>query len=129
MASKTFALRMKAQQGKNGRQGGRRVAGVTCNLNARNAAAGVMGKAHGVEGGRPSQEDAEVECVGCRQKLPLQAFDAERLRIWKRNRNISKHAKCKACCANPSEEDAEVECVGCRKKIPLQAFDAERLNT
>ena len=87
-----------------------------------------MGKAHGVEGGRSFQEGAEVECVGCRQKLPLQAFDAERLRIWKRNRNISKHAKCKACCANPSEEDAEVECVGCRQKLPLQAFDAERLN-
>ena len=50
-----------------------------------------MGKAHGVEGGRPSQEDAEVECVGCRQKLPLQAFDAERLSIWKRNRDITKN--------------------------------------
>ena len=58
-----------------------------------------MGEVHGVEGGRPSQEDAEVECVGCRQKLPLQAFDAERLSIWKRNRGITKKTKCKACWA------------------------------
>ena len=54
-----------------------------------------MGKAHGVEGGRPSQEDADVECVGCRQKLPLQAFDAERLNIWKRNRDITKKQNAK----------------------------------
>ena len=40
--------------------------------NARKAAAG---KVHGLEVSRPSQEDAEVECVGCRLKLPLQAFD------------------------------------------------------
>ena len=54
-----------------------------------------MGKAHGVEGGRPSQEDAEVECVGCRQKLPSHAFDAERLNIWKRNRDVTKKRNAK----------------------------------
>ena len=87
-----------------------------------------MGTAHGVEGGRPSQEDAEVECVGCRQKLPLQAFDAERLSIWTSNRHVATRAKCKACWAKSSEEDAEVECVGCRQKLPSHAFYAERLS-
>ena len=67
-----------------------------------------------------------LECVGCSKQIRLQAFDAERLSFLKICRDITKHAKCKACCANPSEEAAEVECVGCRKQIPLQAFDAER---
>ena len=88
-----------------------------------------MGTAHGVEGGRPSQEDAAVECVGCRQKLPCQAFGAERLNTWRKNKDITRQEKCKACCAKSSEEDAEVECVGCRQKLPSHAFDAERLNT
>ena len=87
-----------------------------------------MGTAHGVEGGRPSQEDTKVDCVGCRQKLPLQAFDAERLSIWKRTMDITKQAKCKACWAKSSEEEAEVECGGCLKKVPSHAFDAERLS-
>ena len=86
-----------------------------------------MGTAHGVEGGRPSQEDAAVECIGCRQKLPCQAFDAERLSTWRKNKDITRQAKCNACWAKlPSQEDAAVECVGCRQKLPCQAFDAER---
>ena len=81
-----------------------------------------------MEGGRPSQEDAAVECVRCRQKLPCEAFDAERLEVWRRSTHITKYATCNACWTKPSEENAEVECVGCRKKLPCQSFDAERLS-
>ena len=95
---------------------------------AAGAASGILGKAHGVAGGRPSQEDAEVECVGCREKLPLQVFDAERMSFWRSRRNVHRDAKCKACGPELSEEIAAVECVGCRKQILGQAFDAERFN-
>ena len=69
-----------------------------------------------------------MECVRCRQKLPLLAFDAERMSHWRSSGHVHRDAKCKACGPEPSEEIAAVECVGCRQKLPCQAFDAERFN-
>ena len=64
------------------------------------------------------------ECAGCRNKLRLPAFVSDRLRIRRRNNDITQHAKCKACRAIPYPE---VKCVGCRETLPWSCFNAVRL--
>ena len=58
------------------------------------------------------------------QKIRLPAFGSDRLRIRRRNRDITQHAKCKACRAIPYPE---VKCVGCRETLPWFCFNAVRL--
>ena len=106
--------------------------------NARAGAACVrLGTVHGVEGGRPSQEDAEVECVGCRPtKSPCQAFDAERVNIWKMKRDITTIAKCKACWAKLPDGVRNAEkktwkhslftCSDCNSELPPHKFDTAK---
>ena len=96
-----------------------------------------MGTAHGVRGSRPTDDDAEVECVVCRQSLSVSAFDPVRMEMWRRNRDISKKAKCKSCYAKLPERRSNApkhtwkqslyKCSVCNSALPAFKFDTGKL--
>jgi len=80
-----------------------------------------------------------VKCQTCSQKKgrnimrPLTAFSMERLRQWRKNRDLSAKAVCLQC--DPSKEartkhtapSGQWQCVGCGESLPAKHFDPKLL--
>ena len=71
------------------------------------------------------------------KKLPCQAFDAERLNMWRRNRVITKKAKCNACWAKLPDRRSNAQnqiwkqilykCSDCNSELLANKFNATKL--
>ena len=85
----------------------------------------------------PLDNNAYMDCVACRKTLPRSAFDADRLSVWKRNRNVTRCAKCKKCFVkmpgrrSPARKQtwkqALYKCSVCKSALLPSKFHTEQL--
>ena len=97
----------------------------------------VTGGRHTTDSTNPSDDNAKVACVVCRKTLACCAFDADRFNMWRRNRNITKYAKCNPCYATLPGRRSNApkhtwkhslyKCTVCKSALPPSKFDTAKL--
>ena len=79
-----------------------------------------------------------INCLGCKRSLPLNRFDPDLLKLWKKNKDMTKKARCRTCHAklpanvkkaNKRKWQRDVyECCVCKQSLPPHKFNTAELS-
>ena len=72
-----------------------------------------------------------MNCQVCKASLTADAFDAEELRVWRKNFHLSRDAVCTACKKirpkNWRDKTVTLQCSLCKKALPMTMFDKAKV--